>query len=145
MRRMQKRNSRLSRSEQQTRRIVVTATSPGRIVTNASDRLNGTQRMSSQAVTQPFTADCISLDMIGDIGTRSRPSSVVVGDGGSGRLRLLAAEMEHKTLVGFWERWKAQTHAQNLGQTGYPIKTGPCRIVLETLDSPGGNEGLDHA
>src|SRR5215510_11368545 len=77
--------------------------------------------------------------------SRSRPSSVVVGDGGTGRLRLLAAEMEHKTLVGFRERSKAQTHAQNLGQTGYPIKTGPCRIVSETLDSPRGNEGLDHA
>src|SRR5262245_5741074 len=63
-------------------RIVVTATSPARIVTKASHRRNGTQRMSLRAAAQPFTADCMSLDMIGDIGTRSRPSNVVVSDGG---------------------------------------------------------------
>jgi hypothetical protein len=72
-------------------RIVVTAPSPARIVTKASHRRNGTQRLTSRAAPQPFTAHCISLDMIGDIGTQSRPSNVVVGDGGSGHLRLLPA------------------------------------------------------
>src|SRR5262245_7413441 len=41
-------------------RIVVTDTSPTRIVTKASHRRNGTQWMTSRAAPQPFTADCIS-------------------------------------------------------------------------------------
>jgi len=43
-------------------RIVVTAGSPARMVTKASHRRNGTQRISRGS--RLFTAGCVSLDLI---------------------------------------------------------------------------------
>jgi Domain of unknown function (DUF4167) len=105
-------------------RIVVTATSPARIVTKASHRRKGTRRMTSGAAIQPFTAGCIFLESDRSLKTSG-------SDLGQATLLLVKAASAIRVCCPLRprgrthdtrrlpERWNAQTHTQDLGQTGY--------------------------
>src|SRR5262249_43100607 len=70
----------------------------------ASHGRNGTRRMTSRSAPQPFTASCISLDLIGDLGPDLGQARLLVGKDCLGHPRLLPTQnlmMVHTTLIGF--------------------------------------------